>query len=114
MQLLKGGNLLQAREKFKTFLIFYPNSDLADNAQFWIGESFFDEKEYERAILEYEKVLQNYPKADKVPSALLKQGFSFHALGKTKEAKILFEQVIQKAPQSEQAQIAKKKINLIK
>ena len=112
-QIFVGGDVSKAREKFQTFLLLYPGSDLADNAQFWIGESFYNQKEYERAILEYEKVIQKYSQGSKVPSALLKQGFAFYALGQVKEARILFDQVIRKAPQSEQAQIAKKKLESI-
>ena len=112
-QIFVGGDLAKAREKFQTFLLLYPNSNLADNAQFWIGESFYKQKEYERAILEYEKVIQKYSQGSKVPSALLKQGFAFYALNKAEEAEILFDRVIRKAPQSEQAQIAKKKYEAI-
>lgn len=99
-----------ARVKFQAFLNRYPKSSLADNAQFWIGETFYQQKEYERAILEYEKVIQNYAHEDKLPSALLKQAFSFYAIGRMKEAGILLNQVIKKAPDSEQAQAAKKKL----
>ena len=109
-QIFVGGDLVKAREKFQTFLLLYPNSDLADNAQFWIGESFYKQKEYERAILEYEKVIQKYSQGSKVPSALLKQGFAFYALDQIEEAEILFDRVIKEAPRSEQAEIAKKKL----
>jgi len=112
-QIFLDEDLAKAREKFQSFLLLYPNSDLADNAQFWIGESFYKQKEYERAILEYEKVIQRYSQGSKVASALLKQGFAFYALDKIEEAKILFDRVISKAPQSEQAQIAKKKLEAI-
>lgn len=110
----EDGNFPMAREKFQTFLSLYPTSDLADNAQFWIGESFYKQGNYEQSILEYEKVIQNYSKADKVAPALLKQGLAFYSLGRVKEAGILFEQVIRKAPQSDQAKIAKKKLEDIK
>ncbi|MEW6378849.1 MAG: tol-pal system protein YbgF [bacterium] len=102
-----------AQSKFLAFLDHFPKSKLADNAQFWIAESFFNQKNYEKAILEYEKVIQNYPKGDKLTAALLKQALSFHAIGRIKEAKILLKQVIKKAPDSEQARIAEKKLKSI-
>jgi tol-pal system protein YbgF len=102
-----------AQKKFFSFLDRYPKSKYADNAQFWIGETFYNQKNFEKAILEYEKVIQNYPKGDKMASALLKQALSFQAIGRLKEAKILLKQVIEKAPNSEQARTAKKKLESI-
>jgi len=102
-----------AQKKFLALLDRYPKSDYADNAQFWIGESFYNQKNYEKAILEYEKVIQNYPQGDKLSSALLKQALAFQAIGRLKEAKIRLRQVIDKAPDSDQAQIAKKKLESI-
>jgi tol-pal system protein YbgF len=102
-----------AQKKFSAFLDRYPKSDYADNAQFWIGETFYNQKNFEKAILEYEKVIQNYPQGDKLVSALLKQAISFQAIGRLKEAKILLRQVIEKAPGSDQALTAKKKLETI-
>ena len=55
----------------------YPKSNSADNAQFWIGEIYYREKWYEKAILEYQKVIENYPQGNKISAALLKQGLHF-------------------------------------
>jgi TolA-binding protein len=55
-----------AREKFKAFLTVYPKGDLSDNAQFWIGESFYSEKDYEKAIIAYDDVLKSFSKSDKL------------------------------------------------
>jgi len=69
--------------------------------------------DYEKAILEYEKVIKHYPQGDKVPSALLKQGFAFLNLGDRVDAKILFRKVIKEYPRSPQAEIATKKLKLL-
>jgi len=66
--------------------------------------------DYERAILEYEKLLKQYSKGDKVPAALLKQGFSFLNLGDQVDAKLLFKKVLKEHPNSPQAQIAANKL----
>ena len=102
-----------AQKKFLAFLDRFPKSDYADNAQYWIAESFYNQKNYEKAILEYEKVIQNYPQGDKFSSALLKQAIAFQAIGRLKEAKVRLRQVIEKVPGSDQAQIAKKKLEFI-
>jgi tol-pal system protein YbgF len=103
-----------ARRKFEAFLKQYPNTDLSDNAQFWIGETYYVKKDYEKAILEYEKVIVKYPEGDKVPAALLKQGLAFQELGDRANARNLFRRVVDRYPQSEQAEIAKKRLDLIK
>ncbi len=108
------GDLDGGRRKFEAFLKQYPNMELSDNAQFWIGETYFLKKDFEKAILEYEKVIVKYPEGDKVSSALLKQGLAFWELGDKTHARNLLKRVIDRFPQTEQAEIAKKKLEAIK
>jgi TolA-binding protein len=72
-----AGSLETARNGFKKLIADYPSSPQADNSQFWIGETYYREKWYEKAILEYQKVIENYPSGNKIPAALLKQGSLF-------------------------------------
>jgi tol-pal system protein YbgF len=99
-----------AREKFKAFLAVYPKGQLSDNAQFWIGESFYSEKDYEKAIIAYDDVLKKFPKGDKVPSALLKQALCWLELGDKTFAQSLLKRVIKEHPRTQQAKIAKEKL----
>jgi tol-pal system protein YbgF len=108
------GDLEAARRKFEAFLKQYPNTELSDNAQFWIGETYYLRKDYERAILEYEKAIVKYPEGDKIPAALFKQALAFLELGDKTNAKNLLKRVIEKYPQSDQAETAKKKLETIK
>lgn len=108
------GDLEGARKKFEAFLSQYPHTELSDNAQFWIGETYFLKKDYEKAILEYEKVIVKYPEGDKVPSALLKQGLAFLELGDKTNARSLLKRVVERYPKTEQAEIAKKRLEFIK
>lgn len=103
-----------ARRKFEAFLRTYPNMDLSDNAQFWIGETYYRKKDFEKAILEYEKAIVKYPEGDKVPSALLKQGLAFLELGDKTNARNLLKRVSDRYPQTEQADIAKRRLEAIK
>ena len=109
----KKGDYPFALKLFEAFLRTYPQSEYADNAQYWIGECYHQQGDYERAILEYEKVLTKYPNGDKVPSALLKQGFAFLNLGDRVDAKLLFQKVIKEYPQSPQAEIAVRKMKVL-
>jgi len=108
------GDLDGGRRKFEAFLKQYPNMELSDNAQFWIGETHFLKKDFEKAILEYEKVIVKYPEGDKVSSALLKQALAFLELGDKTNARNLLKRVTDRFPQTEQAEIAKKKLEAIK
>ena len=108
------GDLEGARRKFEAFLKQYPNTELSDNAQFWIGETYYLKKDYERAILEYEKAIVKYPEGDKIPAAILKQALAFSELGDKTNARNLFKRVIEKYPRSDQAEMAKKKLEAIK
>lgn len=108
------GDLDGGRRKFEAFLKQYPNMELSDNAQFWIGETYFLKKDYEKAILEYEKVIVKYPEGDKVPAALLKQGLAFLELGDKTNGRNILRRVTDRYPQTEQADIAKKKLDALK
>ena len=108
------GDLDGSRRKFEAFLKTYPNMELSDNAQFWIGETYFLKKDYEKAILEYEKVIVKYPEGDKVSSAMLKQGFAFLELGDKTNGRNLLKRVTDRYPQTEQADIAKEKLETLK
>jgi tol-pal system protein YbgF len=99
-----------ARELLQTFLKEYPKSKNADNAQFWIGEVYYREKWYEKAILEYQKVIESYPKGNKVRSALLKQGYAFLNLGDKDNARLILKELIRKYPDSNEAKIAREKL----
>jgi tol-pal system protein YbgF len=102
-----------AREKFETFMKEFPQDELADNAQFWIAETYYGEKDFEAAILAYETVLKKYPKSEKAVGALLKQGFAFIELGDKKTGKTILDKVIERYPASREAELAKKKIDEI-
>ena len=104
------GNFKSAREGFASLLKLYPNSNNADNAQFWIGEVYYREKWFQKAILEYQKVIEKYPEGNKAKSALLKQGFAFLRLGDTANARLIFKKLIKKYPKSSESEIARNKL----
>jgi len=109
-QAFDQGNIVQARRGFEEVIQQYPNSTSAGSAQFWIGETFYREKAYEKSILEYQKVIEKYPKGNKVPAALLKQGHAFLALGDKVNSRLIFEELVRKYPQSAEAKAASDKL----
>jgi tol-pal system protein YbgF len=113
-ELFKEAKYEKSREAFENFLKQYPDTEFSDNAQFWIGECYYFEKKYEKAIVEYEKVAKNFPEGNKVPYALLKQGLSFLKLGDKASAKLLLQQVTKDFPNTSQARIARARLLEIK
>ncbi|MBA2881234.1 tol-pal system protein YbgF [Desulfosalsimonas propionicica] len=109
-QAYDNGDFQSALQGFELFLEKFSDSDRADNARFWIGEIYFAEQWYERAILEYEKVIKNYPDGNKVAGAYLKQGFSFEKIGENANARLILNELLEKFPDSNEAKIAKKKL----
>jgi tol-pal system protein YbgF len=90
----------RARLIFNRFVSKNTTHELADDAQYWIGESYFQEKNFERAILAFNKVQVDYANGDKAPDALLKEALAFLNLGDKASARELLARVIQKYPNS--------------
>ena len=110
----RKGKIRKARAGFQRHLSLFPNTEYSDNAQYWIGESFYLEKKYKEAIIEFEEVIKKYPRGNKTPSALLKQGLSFYRLGDKTSAGLLLEKLIKDYPDSNQAKIAKKELKTLR
>ena len=108
--LFKEGKYEKSRESFENFHKQFPNTELSDNAQFWVGECYYFEKKYEKAIVEYDKVTKNFPEGNKVPYALLRQGLSFLKLGDKVSAKLLLQRVANDFPNTNQSRIARVKL----
>jgi len=99
-----------AISRFKEFLKKYPKSNLADNAQYWIGESHYGLREFDQAIIEFDAVRRRYPQGEKVPAALLKQGYAFAELGEKVNARLLLQEVMEKFPETPEAAKAKMRL----
>ena len=109
-KLLERKDYRAAISRFKEFIKKNPQSEYADNAQYWIGESHYALREFDQAILEFDAVRRKYPKGDKVPAALLKQGFAFAELGDKVDARLILQELTDRFPQSQEAVKAKQKL----
>lgn len=106
----EGKEMQAAREGFQEFLKRYPQNSLAINAAYWIGETYYGEKQYKNAILQFQELIDKYPQHIKVPSALLKQALAFQGLGDQENARLLLEKVVTSYPKSPEAGKAKAKL----
>jgi tol-pal system protein YbgF len=99
------------REMMETFLKRYPKDDLAVNAAYWIGETYYAEKSYEQSILQFEEVIETYGEHPKVASAMLKQALAFEASGDKATAELLLQKLTKRFPLSDEAEKAKAKLH---
>jgi tol-pal system protein YbgF len=113
-KLLDDGDMENARIQFENFINKYPDSDNADNARFWIADSYYTEKWFEKAILEYQKVLEDYLDSNKLAAARLKQGYAFAELGEKANARLILRELLKKHPDSNEAKYAQKKLKSLK
>jgi tol-pal system protein YbgF len=107
---MRAGDAAKARELFSKFLNLHPKHALAANAHYWLGETYYSEKNFEQAILEFQEVIKNFPDKEKVPAAMLKQGMAFTELGDTKSANYIYKKLVDEYPKSEEAKLAKEKL----
>ena len=114
LALFREGDLENARRGFTEFLLRYPNSDLAPNARYWQGESYYGRKDFHKAIDAYDRVELDYPGSEKVPAALLKKGYAYLALKDKKRASSAFKQVVTLYPKSPEAGKASDKLAQLK
>jgi tol-pal system protein YbgF len=98
------------RELMTTFLKRYPVDPRAVNAAYWIGETYYAEQAFDKAVLQFEEVAQKYGDDPKVASALYKQALAFDALKDRKSARLVMKRVIERFSLSEEAKKAKEKL----
>lgn len=98
------------RQQLEEFLKQYPKHDLAVNARYWIGEALYGEKEYERAILQFQDVIQQFGDHPKAAAALFKQALSFKSLGDNPNARTTFQKLINSFPLAQEAEKAKQQL----
>jgi len=103
-------NYALARSGFEEYLRLFSETDLADNAQYWVGECYYAEGKYEEAAQAFKKVIELYPTGNKVPRAMLKAGHALLQLGRKDQARLMFQLVIDAYPLSSEADQAKSRL----
>jgi len=103
---LRAGNHAYAITGFRNFIKRYPRHDYADNAQYWLGEAFYDRKDYDKALSEFRRVVTRYPRGNKVPDALLKIGLTYTSLKQPAKARSTFKQIVTVYPKGRPAELA--------
>lgn len=105
-----AGKLDESVADFRIYVQSFPKSELADNAQYWIGESYYSQKKFEEAASEFQRVVDLFPEGNKVPEAIYKKAMSFIELGKKELALGEFRLLLSKFPDSKAASLAQEAI----
>jgi tol-pal system protein YbgF len=109
-QSLKDLRYADSADQFRAFLDQYPASDLAGNAQYWLGESYYVTKNYDLALETFNQLTDRYPDSPKVPDALLKMGYTHYELKQWKQAEVTLTGVTQQYPGTTVARLAESRL----
>jgi len=112
--LFEKGDFKGAKALWEEYLKLYPKGKWVPQTHFYLGETYFQEKDYEASILEYQKVIESTGPNALKPRAMLRQGEAFLALKDKKVAQTLFKKVMQLYPGTKEAKEAKEKLNKLK
>ena len=104
------GRYALAIQGFGDYLKSYPNTDLSDDAQYWIGESHYAQKSYKEAVADFDKLLRDWPKSNRAPAALLKKAYAMIELGQRPEAVVQLQYVIHEYATTDEARLARAKL----
>jgi tol-pal system protein YbgF len=109
-QALKDLRYADAAEEFQAFLTRYPNSEYSDNAQYWLGESYYVTRNYDLALGAFQDLLDTFPESPKAPDALLKIGYTHYELEQWDSARSALTQVQEKYPESTLSRLAENRL----
>ena len=112
--LIKVGEYLAAEESLSIFIDLYSDTGFIDDAIYWLGESFYAQKKYNKALKEFKKITKEYPNSEKLVEAILKTGFTQFELGDVEKSIKTLNQLIKSYPDSSSSRLAKEKLNSIK
>jgi tol-pal system protein YbgF len=107
---ITSGKYDLARSEFGDYLKYYGDTDLASNAQFYLGEIAYSQRQYSQSVSEYDKVLTNYPKSFKLAPARLKKGMALLEMGQKSQAIKELREVVKRYPGTEEERRARAKL----
>jgi tol-pal system protein YbgF len=109
--LLKDSQYDRAISAFQSFLVTYPNSPLADNAQYWLGEAYYVNKSFPEALAAFQRMVGSYPQSRKLADALLKIGYCDYELKQFGAARDTLSQVVSRFPDAPSAALARQRLD---
>ena len=108
---LKSSQYDRSISAFRKFLVTYPQSPLAENAQYWLGEAYYVTKSYPDALQAFHQVSEKYPQSRKLADALLKTGYCYYELKQWAKAREILSQVADQYPDASAGRLAKQRLD---
>lgn len=105
-----GGQYDLAIQAFQQYLQYYSDTDLASNAQFYIGECYYGQLNYKKAIEQYNQCIERYPTGNKLAAAQLKKGYALIELGQTQAGARELRSLVERYPNSREAELARQRL----
>jgi tol-pal system protein YbgF len=107
---LTQGRYPLALQGFREYAQRFPTTDLADNAQYGMGECLFAQAQFDSAAIEYERIEKLYPQGDRVPAGLWKLALCREKLGQPEQARKVLDELVKSFPLSGEAQLARDRL----
>ena len=106
-----AGQWSLAVQGFETYLKTYPTSELADDAQYYVGESYSGDSKFKEAVAAYERVIRDYPRSDILPDAWYKVGITYERLAQPDRARQAYETAVKSFPETDAGRLAKQRLD---
>ena len=111
--LLRHGNYGESARAFDQFLAVFPSSPLADNAQYWLGETLYAQRQYLAALRAFQRLVESYPGSSQLPETILKIGYCNHELQQWDAAREALRRVVREFPATTAARLAIRRLERI-
>jgi len=111
---LRDGRYAESARRFQAFLSAFPNGELADNATYWLGESYYVTQNYRIALDTFGGLLERFPNSAKAPDALLKIGYSYYELKEWERAEAVLTDVVNRYPEQTVGKLAQGRLRALR
>lgn len=111
---LRDGRYAESARRFQSFLAEYPDGELADNASYWLGESYYVTQNYRIALETFNDLLSRFPDSAKAPDALLKVGYCHYELKEWAQAEQVLNDVVRRYPEQTVGKLAQGRLRALR
>ncbi len=114
LAVLREGRYAEAAQAFNGFLASYPGSSYADNASYWLGETYYVTRDFDRALATFKGLTENYPNSPKASDSYLKTGYIYYEKKDWPAARMALEEVVNGYPGTTAARLAEDRLQRMK
>jgi len=114
LAVLREGRYAEAAQAFNQFLVNYPGSSYADNASYWLGETYYVTRDFDQALATFNGLVVQYPNSPKAADSRLKTGYIYYEKKDWKQARQSLEAVVSEYPGSTAARLAGDRLKKMK